>query len=223
MLISLLLGDKLNSDALEFGLDGGMNFVNLSGSEGDFNRKWNLGFYFDIKLKNPKLMVHTGVIVKSTMGATKLDVYLLDDPELDLVFASGYVERELGYFSVPVMLKYVFPFKGYLEGGCMVGLRNKAKDVFITSSFDDDDTRFTNDIRENTNLFDLGLIGGLGYKFKAATSMYLGARYYHGLSNVAKDNSVSKLNNQSVYLVVGIPIGAGKAAKKEAEKEAGEQ
>ena len=223
VLISLLFGDKLNSDGLEFGLDGGVNFFNLEGSEGDFNSKLNLGFYFDIRLKRSNWWLHTGVIAKSSMGATKLDVYSLDDPELDSIFAGGYVERNLGYFDVPVMIKYLFPFKGYLEGGFMIGLRNKAKDVFVTSSFDDDDTQFTRDIRDHTQLFDLGLIGGLGYKFKAATSMYLGARYYHGLVNIAKDSSVPELTNQSIYLVIGVPIGAGKAAKKAAEKEASEQ
>ena len=61
VLITLLLGDKLNSDGLEFGLEGGMNWTNISGMETNkFARKWNLGFYFDIRLKN-QWYLYTGV------------------------------------------------------------------------------------------------------------------------------------------------------------------
>jgi hypothetical protein len=53
VLITLLLGDKLNSPNLEFGLEGGVNWTTISGLEtNSFARKWNLGFYFDIRIKN---------------------------------------------------------------------------------------------------------------------------------------------------------------------------
>lgn len=101
VLISILLGDKLNSGKLEFGLDGGVNYSQLDQSKA--NGTFNLGFYFDFKLKNPNLMFHTGVIVKSTMGAKDLPTYLLNDPELDAAFAVGSsVERRLSYFNVPL-------------------------------------------------------------------------------------------------------------------------
>ena len=48
ILITLLFGDKLNSDRMEFGLEGGLNFSNISGFENDaYLSKFNLGFYFD--------------------------------------------------------------------------------------------------------------------------------------------------------------------------------
>ena len=72
VLISLLLGDKLNSDGLEFGLEGGINWTNISGMETkNFARKWNLGFYFDIRMKN-QWFLYTGVLVKASMGVDKL-------------------------------------------------------------------------------------------------------------------------------------------------------
>src|SRR6185295_9247158 len=69
VIISLLLGDKLNTGAVEFGLDGGINYVSQSGVKGGSLPEFNLGFYFDIKLNKPSWMIHTGVIVKSNMGA----------------------------------------------------------------------------------------------------------------------------------------------------------
>ena len=65
VLIALLLGDKLNTGKIEFGLDGGVNFANINSMDSnDWFRKWNLGFYFDIKMKE-QWYLNTGVLVKS--------------------------------------------------------------------------------------------------------------------------------------------------------------
>jgi hypothetical protein len=68
ILITLLLGDKLNSEGLEFGLVGGGNWATVSGMESNsYVRTWNLGFYFDIRMKEPWYL-YTGVLVKSRLG-----------------------------------------------------------------------------------------------------------------------------------------------------------
>ncbi|NOX84901.1 MAG: PorT family protein, partial [Chlorobi bacterium] len=83
ILITLLLGDKLNSEGLEFGLEGGINWTNISGMEThNFARKWNLGFYFDFRLKN-QWWLYTGVLVKSNMGVDNLT-----DKDLDFLQAT---------------------------------------------------------------------------------------------------------------------------------------
>src|SRR6476620_5533951 len=90
VLISILLGDKLNSGKVEFGLDGGLNWSNIHGLPGANSLTgFNLGFYFDIKLKNPAWMVNTGVIVKSPLGADDLPLYALYNAHLDSVFTGG--------------------------------------------------------------------------------------------------------------------------------------
>ena len=73
VLISLLLGDKLNTGKIEFGLDGGVNWLTMSNTpNAKYLFDWNLGFYFDFKMKNPHLFIHSGVLVKSKMGTTGL-------------------------------------------------------------------------------------------------------------------------------------------------------
>jgi hypothetical protein len=55
VLISLLLGDKLNAPGLEFGLEVGNNWSTLSNMETSKKfSTFNLGFYFDIKMKRIK-------------------------------------------------------------------------------------------------------------------------------------------------------------------------
>ena len=72
VLISLLLGDKLNSDKIEFGLDGGLNWSNIGNLDSNSSyRTFNLGFYFDI-LVDDKWSINTGVLVKSSLGADDL-------------------------------------------------------------------------------------------------------------------------------------------------------
>ncbi len=59
VLISLVFGDALNSPNVEFGLDGGVNFGNIANLEsGKSLAMFNLGFYFDIRLKGPLLLAY---------------------------------------------------------------------------------------------------------------------------------------------------------------------
>jgi hypothetical protein len=51
--------------------------------------------------------------------------------------------------------------------------------------------------------------------------MNLGVSYYYGLLDITKDNS--GIYNRSLYLSVGIPIGAGKAKAKREKADASEQ
>lgn len=220
ILISLLLGDKLNSPNLEFGLEGGFNSSWLSGiDESKGLSHLHLGFYFDFRMKND-LWLNTGVRVKSNGGAKDLNPYSLEDPELDAVFLDGQVERKLRYFYVPVHLKYRFANKKqfYVMAGGQVGLRAKATDTFYNSYIDKNDVSFTKDIGDYIKRFDVGLSGGFGYKFKGS-GMNLGLTYYHGLMNIMETTDLPQYNytskNSSLYLYVDIPIGAGYKDKDE--------
>ena len=219
VLISLLFGDKLNTGKIEFGLDGGLTLTSTDGlPQAGTLTTWNLGFYFDIKLKDPAWMVHTGVLVKSTLGADHIPVYPLNDPGLDEEFSGGSVTRKLNYFNVPIMLKYRPKGQFFLEGGVQLGLLYKAADTFFQQVPDAGDLSYKLDIRDQYYRLDAGLIVGVGYRLLGGNGMNVGLRYYHGLADVVKDDTIPGQFNRAVYLTVGIPIGAGKAAKaREAE------
>jgi hypothetical protein len=221
VLISLLLGDKLNSGKIEFGLDGGINYPAIRGLDaGDMRGNFNIGFYFDFKLKNPQWMVHTGVLVKSSMGSEHLPVYSLNNPDLDNAFAEGEVKRRINYFNVPIAMKYVFKNNLYVEGGIMPALRHSAFDIFTSDLIDRDDLEYKLDIRDEFHRLDFGLIGGVGYRLLGGNGMNLTMRYYYGLVDITIDDSTPDQYNTSLYLAVGIPIGAGKAKEREEKKAA---
>ena len=214
ILISLLLGDKLNSPNLEFGVEGGFNrsFISDIDESKGFGH-FHLGFYFDIRVKND-FWLNTGVRVKSNVGARKINPYSLENQELDSVFLDGHIDRNIGYWYVPVHLKYRFGKNEqfFINLGGQIGLRNKANDIFYNSYNEEDDVSFKLDIRDQIKRIDAGLSGGMGYKFKGS-GMNLGLTYYHGLTNIMKPTILEQYNytsrNSSLYLYVNIPIGAG--------------
>lgn len=218
VLISLLLGDKLNSGKVEFGLDGGANYPNIRGlEEGELKGSFNIGFYFDIKTKHPDWMIHTGVLVKASLGASGLPVYSLNNTNLDNIFATGEVQRKINYFNVPIGAKYKFGPRLYAIGAMMPSLRAKAYDVF-TATANNDEAEYKRDIRNEIHRLDFGVMGGLGYRLMGGNGMNLTVRYYYGLVDVVINDTTPEQYNSSLYLAVGIPIGAGKAKEKAQQK-----
>jgi hypothetical protein len=220
ILISLLLGDKLNSGKMEFGLAGGINWSTIKNLEGSNSlRGFNLGFYFDIKLRNPSWMLNTGVIVKSPMGAADLPLYSLSDSHLDSAFAGGSVTRKLRFFNVPVLMKYTMKNHFFVKGGIQLGLRSKAFDEFTNSVDDDDDLKFKLKIKDDFHPIDGGLAFGLGYRLMKGNGMNLDLQYYHGLIDISIDDSTPDQFNRVLYLTAGIPIGKNpKKGKGKTEK-----
>jgi hypothetical protein len=208
VLISILLGDKLNTGKIEFGLAGGVNWSSIKNLEGSEHLLgFNLGFYFDIKLKNPSWLLNTGVIVKSPMGAGELPLYSLSDSPLDSVFIGGTVTRKLRYFNVPVMMKYKFKNHFFVKGGIQLGLRSKCYDEFTKTVNEKDDLQYTVNIKEQYHPIDAGLAVGLGYRLMKGNGMNLDLQYYHGLIDITIDDSASDQFNRVIYLTAGIPIG----------------
>ena len=215
VLISILLGDKLNTGKIEFGLEGGANWSTIKNLDGAKSlTTFNLGFYFDFKLKNPDWMLNTGVIVKSTMGADELPVYLLGNPDLDNSFNGGKISRKINYFNVPIMMKYTFKNHIYLKGGTQLGLRYKAFDEFKNSINDEDDLKYKLDIKDQFHPLDAGLAFGAGYRLMKGNGMNIGVQYYLGLIDIRVDDSSPNQFNRVFYLTAGIPIGKNPKKKK---------
>jgi len=210
ILISLLFGDKLNSERVEFGLEGGMNFSMIESFE---SKKYlptlNLGLYFNYKLKK-SWYLYTGVLVKSNLGTNKLSSSDLELLKTTVYNAEGTYSQKIQYFIVPLLAKYQFKNNIYLEAGPQAGLRTKS---WVEFRCDDDNTsaKIKNFNSDNIHRVDFGLVGGFGHKFKLKSGqqgMSIGVKYYYGLLDVYKD--ITGSNNSSFFLKVNIPVGAGK-------------
>ena len=215
ILISLLLGDKLNSDGVEFGLEGGLNWSKIDGFEShSYRRALNLGFYFDIRLKK-QWSLNTGILVKSKLGTAKLSAHDLEVLEAPTYDSIGNYAQVINYFILPVLIKYKFKNHMYVELGAQGGLMYSAWTEFIRKS-DNSDVRIRNFNEDKINRIDAGMTIGAGYRLLKGKGFTIGAKYYQGFTNVYKGKSGSV--NSGFFLKVNFPIGVGGKDKKEVEK-----
>lgn len=220
ILISLLLGDKLNSDKIEFGIDGGLNYSTLSGIDaGRFSSNYNIGFYFDFKLDNPAWMLHTGLQVKSNVGASEIPYYTLGNEHLDELLEGTSYRKDISYFYVPITMKYRFLTLFNVEAGLQAGLRHSASDIYTYSPAEGGKVTYRISVKDQIKRLDVGLLVGLGSKLsKENKSMQCGVKYYYGLVDIMKNNTGAGVYNSAVYLYCSIPIGVKKAERAKAEK-----
>ena len=210
VLIALLLGDKLNTGKIEFGLEGGVNFSNISGMEANgFHRKWNLGFYFDIKMKE-QWYLSTGVLVKADLGIDRLT-------ENDLEFLGANIYPEEGEYSqvtrnfiVPALVKYKFKNNMYVELGPQFGLMH---DAFILFESEEDgiEIKAKETNKDMIQKLDMGITAGTGYRLLKGLGWTVGVRYYYGFIDVYKDRSGTK--NSSLFLRLNVPFGISQEKK----------
>ena len=236
VLIALLLGDKLNTGKIEFGLDGGLNFATISEMDSNsWTRNLNLGFYFDIRMKE-QWYLNTGVLVKSNLGLDDLSENDLDFLNATRYEAEGEYRQKISYFLVPALAKYKFKNNMYAEIGPQFGLMYDAY-IEFNSKIDGNSARIREENKDAINRFDMGLAAGVGYRLLKGMGWTLGARYYYGFLDVYKGRSGS--NTNSLFLKINFPIGLSiekkdqikelkqdkkdkKAEKKRARKEAKE-
>jgi hypothetical protein len=209
VLITILLGDALNTDKIEFGLVGGFNRSNITTiSDAKAMNNFDLGFYFHILMKGNSYL-STGVLVKTNVGATGMATYPMGDENFDTVFKNGTLTKKINCFSVPILFHQRFNNRWYIEAGPQLALIFKPSDNFEESALDGDLT-FKKVVKDQYKHIDAGLMAGAGYKFKKQVkSMSAGINYYYGLVDVST-NPDMKIKNSAVYFYFKIPIGVGK-------------
>lgn len=212
ILITLLLGDHLNSEWMEFGLEGGLNWAKVDGFESNsYARKWNMGFYFNIRVQE-HWSVYTGVLVKSNLGIDKLtdnDLKALgsskvQDPDGNLI--EGDYSHKMNTFLVPILMRYNFKNHMFVALGPQAGLAYKSW-IEFNSDIDGYDVTVKDYNKEAINRFDVGATVAVGYRMMQGTGWTLSGKYYYGFVDTFKDISGTK--NSSFFITMNIPIGAG--------------
>lgn len=214
ILISLLFGDKLNSDGIEFGLDGGLALTNIAGAEeSDMRTTLNLGMYFDIRLRN-QWYLHTGFIVKSPGGIKNFDPYPINNPTIAPYIDEASSVRKLSYTHIPAFIRYKYYKNAFVELGPQFGFLRKARDEFSAEINGQDDLTYTRNIRDEYSTWDAGLTLGLGTKIFSENGITLGVRYYYGLTDITTSTTTNQYN-RNLYIYTSIPIGADSKKKEE--------
>ncbi|QED36773.1 PorT family protein [Antarcticibacterium arcticum] len=191
VIISLMsLGGAQAQEYFNFGVKGGVNFATLTGDDADeLDAKMKTGFHLGVLAEimiSDKFGIQPEVLY-SSQGA-KSDVAMFEE------FGGNVdVDIKLDYIAVPVMLKY-FVAPGFsLEAGPQFSFLSKSE---IEAEFGGETE--TEDIKDDTESFDLGAAFGVGYGLPQG--FLVQARYVMGFSDVYTD---SDARNSVIQLSVG--------------------
>src|SRR5688572_5629239 len=206
VLIAVLFGDKLNTGKLEFGITVNPALSGLTNTESNYKTGLNLGIYFNFN-PDKKFYFHIEGIAKGSFGAKDIAPYSTNDDTLDALYAGGSVVRKIKVFSLPILGRYALSKNFYLELGIQPDLILKVHDIFKTK-VDDGELDYKIKVTDQFNRIDIGLAGGLFYKFKPdRRSMGMGIRYMQGLTDIYKPMTGTQAN-KAWQLVITIPVGA---------------
>lgn len=170
LLITVLLLQLPNAQAqlLQFGIKGGLNYANLSGTtiQTEAITSYHLGLVSEIKLLD-KLAIQPELLY-TTQGASYKTIL-------------GDVNNELGYIAIPVLAKIYLGKSLSLELGPQASFLLSEKNQFDLN---------------NSNTFDFSIDAGLG--FKITKNIFIQGRYVLGLTEVSSNadakNSVLQLS-----------------------------
>lgn len=208
VLISILFGDKLNSEKITFGLMLGNCWNSMSGyAKANAQSNFSLGLFLTVKL-NKRFFLQFDALAKYKTGAKGMHVYELGDPVLDSMFYNGHVDRVINCLGLVTTIQYRFWKYCNLELGPQVLLRIKAKDTF-NGNHEGGDLKFEKDIAGETTRFDVGVSGGVSWQFNKGAGVKIGMRYYGGLIDVF-ENDPGKNATRNIQLNLYIPIGREK-------------
>jgi hypothetical protein len=213
VLISILLGDKLNTGQMTFGLSLGNAWNSLSDySKADAQSNFNLGLFLTLKLKE-RMFLQFDALAKYKLGAKGLPVYPLNDPTLDTIYQHGSLRRSVSCLGLNVSLQYRIWKYLNVEFGPQGAILVKTKDVFEADR-GEGELLYEQEVPDKSSAMDFGISGGLSWQFNKGAGVKLGTRYYAGLTDMFPDDEGTN-SPRSFQINVYIPIGQEKAKKKQ--------
>ncbi len=213
VLLSLIFGDKLNTEENAFGIHLDYSFNNISNlPESNYQGSFNLGLFFSHKFDDHWEM-NLDLLAKYVRGAKGIPAYPLLDPSLDSQFSGTRINRRINYLSAPITIRYRNKNGVFLEAGPQFALRTKKAFDYFETDLPDGDLSLKVDIKDQVSQFDISYVFGLGMYIGKDKINALGIRYYGGLINVMKNlESGNKYSQFAIY--TNLPIGRAKAGLK---------
>lgn len=214
VLIGMLLGGALASETFNIGFEIGMNLSTVDGLKGaSWSRGSLLGLFASWRFSE-HYHLYTGIMPLSNKGAKDADPIPLSDPTLDPILATGKMERDLGYFDIPIILQLAQRRDGGFRVGVgpQIGILLSAKDRYAGVTPQGTPVTIENDIEKATQRFDAGVAFDAEYRI-TGIPLAIGLRYYYGLTDAMK-GSGSALHNQVLSGSGRISLGVSRQKKQ---------
>ncbi|RLD27991.1 MAG: PorT family protein [Bacteroidetes bacterium] len=174
---------SLNAQA-SFGAKAGVNFSNLSEDDMDWKSKtgFNIGLFVEVEISD--LLFFQPEILFSTQGAK------IEESGAELKINTSVV-------NIPLMIKYKAAEKFYIEAGPQIGFLTKAEMEFTY-----DGVSGTEDVKDDAKSIDFSL--NFGLSIDVIESLFVGARYSFGLSNISDDKEdPTDIKASNISIMVG--------------------
>lgn len=170
LILFLLMFQTSHSQSVKFGVKAGSNYANTTGSEIKTEAITNYHAGLVAEISVAKGFAIQPELIYSTQGSTYKTV-------------NKDIMNELGYITIPIMVKINLSNNFSLELGPQAGFLLSEKNKFDA---------------ENTDTFDFTANAGLGLKI--TKSLFAQARYGLGLTEIKPD---SKIKNSVFQLSLG--------------------
>lgn len=215
VLMSLIFGDKLNTENNAFGLHANYSLngiTNFEDSKALGLGSLNLGLFFSRKFDDHWAW-NLELLGKYVRGAKGAPAYSLMEPELDALYSGTKYDRKISYLSAAPTIRYLTDLGFFLEGGAQFSWRTrKAKDYF-EKKVPDGELSLEVDVKSQINPIDASYIVGIGAFIGKSKIDAVGIRYVGGIVNVMKNQGNNKHSQVAIYY--NLPIGRGKAGLKD--------
>lgn len=168
LMFSIFICENIQSQTVKVGIKGGLNYANFTATEiqTDAITSYHLGMLLELGIT--KSVALQPELLYSTQGASYDNVL-------------GEFKNELGYVSIPFLLKINLSESLSLEAGPQASFLLSKKDEFNLKDY---------------NTFEFGGAGGLGLQL--TDNLFIQARYILGLTEISKNaqakNSVFQLS-----------------------------
>ena len=214
VLIGMLLGGSLASETFNIGFEIGMNLSNVDGLDGASRSRGTLLGLFASWRFSEHWHLYTGIMPLSDKGAKDADPIPLNDPTLDPILTTGKMERDLGYFDIPILLQLAQRRDGGFRVGVgpQIGILLSAKDRYAGVTPQGTPITIENDIEKATQRFDAGIAFDAEYRI-TGIPLAIGVRYYYGLTDAMKGSGPA-LHNQVLSGSGRISLGVSRQKKE---------
>lgn len=208
IIVSLIFGEALNSEKLQFGIEVGANATNitnfsLSSAAAGFEISMFLNWRY-----SEKWSLYSNLVANSNRG------YRGDESMLDPNYLPGndyefwYMKERLAYGAAQSAFRYHISPAWSVAGGISLGLRFKAKDEGYYKN-GDSSLEIGYKVNDDYRWLDAGPTLAVLYQFRQGYGASIIARGYYGVVDVAKEIPGYQ-SNYYFQLTAGILIGAKK-------------
>lgn len=206
VLVGMLAGGPLASETFNIGFDIGMNFATLTGL-GDASRSNSpmFGLFGDWRFSEHAHLT-VGFIPISSRGASDLAPLALGDDVLDSLVSGGTMTRSITTIDVPLILKYA-PRRDTgprIGAGPQFAFVLGATDRYTAESPGGTAVVVEQDIESRLAGIDAGVAFDLEWRWPL---LAIGVRYYHGLTDLLRDNSGTPIHSRVLSGSGRIPLG----------------